>query len=926
MPSFTFKIDNSITVTTDSNGFARVNNLSIGNHTVSEIVPDGWTLSSVSPSSGVVMVTPSLSQCVKITFKNTKKEDKPSCVITATPDHIVIYEDPELKWTSKNAVSATLNQGIGSVPVNGTYNVFPEETTTYTLTVTSASGKTAQCSVTVTVTVVPPDDDSETSCDIWVSDDEVEPGDTVTLFWDSIGNDPWIENVGDVPNKGSRAEQIDSDTTFTLHVYSDFGVEEECSVTVTVDDGTGDPEEPSCDIWANDTSIKDYESTTLYWTSANADTATLNQGIGSVNVNGSRIVSPDNTTTYTLTVQNESGTDQCSVTIEVDEDIPVDEPSCDIWASDTSIRDTESTTLTWVSDNADSASINQGIGSVNVNGSRIVSPDHTTTYTLTVQGDGGSEQCRVTITVSETPVEDEDPSCDIWASDTHITDGESTTLTWNSDNAVSASLSSVGSVNENGSRVVWPNMTKTYTLTVWNDSGESAQCRVTITVEEDDDNDEDPSCWIDANPGSVEYGEGTNLTWDSDNASSASISSIGSVSTSGNRWVGALYNDKTYTLTVRNDSGETAQCSTTVEVDEEDDSDNDEPSCWIHANPSSIDSDENAYLTWNSSDASSASLSSVGSVGTSGSYSVSPDYTRTYTLTVYGSNGESAQCHTIVHVDEDDSDDDDNERPSCDIYQAQQSGNWWNSGVYLSWNSDYADRATLSGYGNVPTDGSKTVYPTRDTTYTLTVWNDDGDTEQCSTRVYVDDNDHDDDDDHERPSCSIQLSNYYEGPHGKARLSWWSENARHASISPSIGSVNTSDSMTVNTDGHRQYTMTVTGPGGSATCHTSYITPYLPPIIGTPYVSLTQIPYTGFDFGLFGNALYWVGMILLALGGAHLIARQRGGVLAFAQYQVPVAPSSVKAQFETALKVQYQAFANVASLAASPVRALWRRG
>ena len=738
------------------------------------------------PSSGVVNVTGGGSfggsQCVKIIFKNKEVEkEEPYCEITATPDHIVIHEDPLLEWNSTNATSATLNQGIGSVEVNGTYHVFPEETTTYTLTVSGPGGE-AQCSVTVTVEHAPP------ACDIWADPETVEYGGDVLLDW-----------------------------------------------------------------WAD-----------------NAESASLNQGIGSVDPGGSYVLeNVTQTKTYTLTIHGLNGeTVQCSTTVYVDQEPSPEEPSCDIWASETNIENGDSTTLSWVSDNADSASINQGVGSVVTQGSRAVSPDHTVTYTLTVYGDDASAQCRVTITVDE-PEEATNPSCDIWASDTHTTDGESATISWESENATSASISGIGSVSTGDSRSVSPHVTKTYTLTVWDDEGNSEQCSVTIVVEEEED-EEEPSCWIAASPTTVDEGEGTTLTWDSENASSASISSIGSVNVSGSRSVNNLYSSKTYTLTVRNGDGETAQCETTVHVDLDDEEE--EPSCWINASPSSIDEGESANLTWNSDNADSASLSSVGSVGVNGAYTVYPNATKTYTLTVYGDGG-SAECQTTVHVDYDD--DNDYDRPSCDIYQTQNSSSWWNAGsaVRLSWDSDNADRATLSSHGNVPTDGSKTVYPSRTTTYTLTVWGDGG-TEQCSTTVRVDD-DHDDND-HDRPSCTIQLSDRY--GNGTSRLSWWSSDANRASIS-NIGSVNTSDSMTVYPDGNRAYTMTVSGPGGTATCHTSYVTPYLPPIVGQPYINLTQIPYTGFDFGPIGNAMYWLGMIVLAVAGAQLILHYRGNAL-----------------------------------------------
>lgn len=48
-----------------------------------------------------------------------------------------------------------------------------------------------------------------------------------------------------------------------------------------------------------------------------------------------------------------------------------------------------------------------------------------------------------------------------------------------------------------------------------------------------------------------------------------------------------------------------------------------------------------------------------------------------------------------------------------------------------------------------------------------------------------------------------------------------------------------------------------------------------------PYVALSQIPYTGFDYGPVGNALYWLALVLFAALGAYLIVFYKGGALAF---------------------------------------------
>lgn len=57
-------------------------------------------------------------------------------------------------------------------------------------------------------------------------------------------------------------------------------------------------------------------------------------------------------------------------------------------------------TLTWTSTGGTSAAIDNGVGSVPLNGSRSVAPSQTTTYTLTVAGDGGATSSTSRVTVS----------------------------------------------------------------------------------------------------------------------------------------------------------------------------------------------------------------------------------------------------------------------------------------------------------------------------------------------------------------------------------------------------------------------------------------------------------------------------------------------------------------------------------------------
>ena len=95
-------------------------------------------------------------------------------------------------------------------------------------------------------------------------------------------------------------------------------------------------------------------------------------------------------------------------------------------------------------------------------------------------------------------------------------------------------------------------------------------------------------------------------------------------------------------------------------------------------------------------------------------------------------------------------------------------------------------------------------------------------------------------------------------------LTWSSTGATSAWLSDGIGQVAVNGSLAVRPNSSKMYTLTVSGYGGTNTC-TAYVT------VQGSYVSLSQIPYTGFDAGLLGNALYWLSLISFAVAGAYLV-------------------------------------------------------
>ena len=138
------------------------------------------------------------------------------------------------------------------------------------------------------------------------------------------------------------------------------------------------------------------QSAHLTWSSADATSVSINQGIGSVLPYGERYVFPNQTTTYTITGSNSSGgygtatvtvyVSGCSTPTPVPTPTPTPAPvliSAGISVFPNTICSGQVTDLTWTTNNASSAFIDNGIGLVGLRDKRYISPSSTTTYTIT---------------------------------------------------------------------------------------------------------------------------------------------------------------------------------------------------------------------------------------------------------------------------------------------------------------------------------------------------------------------------------------------------------------------------------------------------------------------------------------------------------------------------------------------------------------
>lgn len=297
------------------------------------------------------------------------------------------------------------------------------------------------------------------------------------------------------------------------------------------------------------------------------------------------------------------------------------------------------------------------------------------------------------------------------ASSSTINKGESATLTWNVTDATSVSINqNIGEVEKSGSKSVSPSTTTTYTITAVNDAGNNSRS-VTITVAAAAEKPVINSFAADRT--SIISGEYAILEWDISNATSMSIdNSVGSVETlTGTKSVFPTITT-TYTLTASNSAGSVTK-SVTITVSA------DEPEIVsFTATPPTIAAGESSVLQWEITNATSVSINQgVGTVSEdSGTITVSPTSTKTYTITATNINGsitETVQVFVATDV------------PEITSFTADPGAVTAGTDVILEWEVEGAVTVYISqSVGSVdPVSGTVTVNPTATITYTLTATN-----------------------------------------------------------------------------------------------------------------------------------------------------------------------------------------------------------
>jgi hypothetical protein len=303
---------------------------------------------------------------------------------------------------------------------------------------------------------------------------QITAGQSATLAWSTQGaTTVSISGIGNVPLSGSTSVAPTVTTQYTLTATNSTSSQ---SLTATVTVGGSSVQISSC--FATPATIVAGESSTLFWQTTNATSVSISPGVGTEGANGSAVVSPTTSTTYTITAQGpNSASAACSVAVTVTAgNLP---QIIQFSAAPMTIVSGSQSTLTWNVQNANTVNISPGLGPVSPQGSQGVSPTQTTTYILTATNSAGSITSQATVNVTPNV-----PSILSFTATPNPSPAPGTPVNLHC-TAANATSVSIGGVTNNGlaaSATVTPQATTTYTCTATNATGQTASQTLSVTV------------------------------------------------------------------------------------------------------------------------------------------------------------------------------------------------------------------------------------------------------------------------------------------------------------------------------------------------------------------------------------------------------------------------------------------------------------
>ena len=378
------------------------------------------------------------------------------------------------QWTQITGPTVALSSPTSAI---ANFTAVAGQQYAFRLTVRNTDGQSASANVTITTAAQP-----RVQIQFFIADPStIQGGQSTTLQWKisnatsaTITPGPGAVNA----QGGSLVVTPATTTTYTLTAKGANGLQDVANVTVVVQNPV-----PTIQVCtAIPMNINQGESSTLYFNTLNATSVSISPGVGNVGMNGSAVVSPTTSTTYTITATGVSGAPAtCSVAVQV---TPGSAPRIDRFsAGPLSIVSGSTSTLVWQVENATTVSISPAVGPVALVGTRDVTPTQNTTYTLTASNAFGTVTATASITVTAPPP----PPGPVITSFTanppsSSTPGNPVVLTCLAQNATSVTITGVGAVNAAGSVTVNPQTTTTYTCVATGSSGAQASQNVTVPV------------------------------------------------------------------------------------------------------------------------------------------------------------------------------------------------------------------------------------------------------------------------------------------------------------------------------------------------------------------------------------------------------------------------------------------------------------
>jgi hypothetical protein len=491
-------------------------------------------------------------------------------------------------------------------------------------------------------------------------------------------------------------------TTFSISCTGSGGTSSD-SVTVIV--APQPPPAPTITLTANPASVPYSGSTTLTWSTTNADSCNAFDGSGTSwpgykSVNGSQLVGNlFSNTTFSLTCTGLGGLSSKSVVVSVASP-PIPPPSITLTANPTIVVAGGETNLTWSSTNATSCTASSSPnsswnGAKNKSGTQSVKNINAdTTFTLDCTGPGGTSSQTALVSIALPP------TLSLSATPSNVAYNAPTNLTWTTTNATSCTASGgwTGNKSPQGSQL----STLLKEDTTFNLSctglGGTVDKFVKVTV-----NAQAPTVNLSASPISVISGGSTNLSWTSTNATSCTAggdwTGTKSLNSTAPETISNITTNKTFTLTCKNVQNLETTSSVSVSVVLP-------ISVTLTASPTSVASGGSTQLTWtttNSPTTCTAGGDWTGNKAVTGGSQVIMNITEDQTFTITCTKGaltasassatSSATVKVLAPL---------NVTLTANPNPLAEGGN-----VTLTWNGDNADTCTASSTPETTWKGSR---------------------------------------------------------------------------------------------------------------------------------------------------------------------------------------------------------------------------